>query len=365
MEVGMSYFFSNQRSVKPAIVGALFATLFVCISCEPEAVKTKESLRIVSWNIQNLFDAVEDGTEYTEFTAAGGWTEERLAHRLELLAVAAKALLSPGVPDVIVLLEVENEHVLSMFRDSCLQGRGYIHQAWAGSESMAVGVGVLSRRALKDLAVHQFSVYGEEELRPVLECAINIMDEDVRIFACHWKSKLGGADETEHLRRRTALLINRRLAELADLEPKQNILLMGDLNCNIDEFDRRNRTVATALLPPTGLAMDMAGSESSILVDSKAGWDEKSKRIVFMSPWLHSDYEGSYCYSGNWETIDHILLGPGFFDKQAWEYRGFVVFDSQPFTNAAGMPFRYSPNTGLGYSDHLPVAVDLNFVPLP
>ena len=44
------------------------------------------------------------------------------------------------------------------------------------------------------------------------------------------------------------------------------------------------------------------------------------------SPWLSHDAEaeppGSYRYGGQWETIDHLLLGPGLFDERGLSYAG-------------------------------------------
>ncbi len=92
-----------------------------------------------------------------------------------------------------------------------------------------------------------------------------------------------------------------------------------------------------------------------------------SAPLALFSPWY--DYrdagrapEGSYRYRGTWETIDHLLLGPGLFDAAGVSYAGsdrFTVI-SDGLLDAEGSPRRFlrGPPPG-GYSDHLPLRLDL------
>jgi hypothetical protein len=71
--------------------------------------------------------------------------------------------------------------------------------------------------------------------------------------------------------------------------------------------------------------------------------------------------EGSYYYRDEWETIDHFLLSSGFFDGLGWEFGECEVVNTPPFTNARGYPNAYTPRTGAGLSDHLPLMLSLRF----
>lgn len=342
-----------------------FLLPLLSFSCRSEPPPDTASLRILSWNIQTLFDAVDAGTEYQEYINEAGWDELAYSHRLKLISKAFDAIMEDRPPDIIFLQEVENEAVLNDLRETCLKSRGYRWQVFSGGESLALGTGIFSRYPLSSCISHTTHREGESILRPVFECEVEAPGGSIRLFSCHWKSKLGGADETESLRMRAASIINARLSELMLHDPDSLFLIAGDLNTNADEFLRRGGGVATALLPCTPQSLSLEGAHEALLVGAEAGVCPSFERIVFMSPWFTSPYEGSYFYNGLWESIDHILLSPGFFDGLGWEYRAFSVFDGEPFTRGNGTPFRYSPANGLGYSDHLPLVMDLYFAGLP
>lgn len=332
-----------------------------CASCSLSGDVSDPVMRLVSWNVQTLFDGEADGNEYEDYGADSGWNTERFMHRLETLREAFDVLCAAGVPTLFVLQELENEASLGALRETCLGGRGYCWQAWAGLEGAALGIGLLSRVPLSAFHTHALACEEEAALRPILECVLEAPGAPMRIFACHWKSKLGGADKTEYLRCGAASLINRRIAALKAAGDTLPILVVGDLNCNTNEFERRGGSTATALLPLEALDAGLPGSGQSILIGQGTGEYAPDGRLVFRSPWYDAAYEGSYYFAGDWEQIDHILMDPGFFDRSGWVYRGFSVFETSPFVRD-GVPFRYSAHNGLGLSDHLPIAADFIFL---
>ncbi|HDY87630.1 MAG TPA: hypothetical protein ENH82_05865 [bacterium] len=56
------------------------------------------------------------------------------------------------------------------------------------------------------------------------------------IFNNHWKSKLGGAEETEFQRLEVAALIAGKLREIHLEQPYADIVVLGDLNENVVEY---------------------------------------------------------------------------------------------------------------------------------
>lgn len=339
------------------LTAGLLACLLAGISCALEAEQAGESMRIASWNVQTLFDGVVNGSEYDDFGAASDWDAARFQQRLEGLKDAFDVFCEAGLPTVLVLQEIENEETLTALRRVCLDRRGYRWQAWAGRENGALGVGVLSRVPLAGCRTHVLASEEEPDLRPVFECIVQEPGGDVRLFACHWKSKLGGARETEALRRGAAGLINRRIRALRTAGDRLPNLVLGDFNCNPDEFSRTGEEEATAILPVSHADRGLPGSGLSLLLGDRAHAERADGRLVFMSPWQDSVYEGSYYYDGEWERIDQFLLGPGFFGGDSWVYRGFTVLETAPFVRD-GVPFRFAAHNGLGCSDHLPIAVD-------
>ena len=63
------------------------------------------------WNVENLFDDVDNGTEFPDYDPAGQVGHRGIPPAGDTVAeVIRKAV--PGGPDVLVLQEVENENAL-------------------------------------------------------------------------------------------------------------------------------------------------------------------------------------------------------------------------------------------------------------
>ncbi len=327
-------------------------------------------LTAASWNLEAFFDAEEAGAEYGEYTEAAGWTEAKFRGRMERLTAAAAAMAEGG-PDLLAVQEIENAATLEALAAGPLAEFGYRWTAFAGEPGGALGVGLLSRYALSAVRVHSVGTPGAEAPRPILEARLEPGGAPLAVFVCHWKSKLGGEEATEERRRASAASLGRRVAELAAADPAVGVLALGDLNENVDEFERRGAGYPTALLPDTDeaeRALEAARANAAfafvgpalVVTAAKppeaAGLDDA---VAVYSPWLESAWPGSYRYQGGWETIDHALVARSLFDGAGWEYAAFSVVDLPPLTDASGSPAGYDPRTGVGLSDHLPIVVEL------
>jgi len=353
--------------------GVVFLALSGCSNTEtkPEAPAAGESgvITLMTWNIHNLFDGVDDGFEYDEFKLAAGWSAEKYKGRVNSISAAIKQVQPP--PDILMFQEIES---LKNFEDiaASLAG-GYSWSHFANNPGAALGIGILSKLPISETKVHSVSVEGETTPRPVLETRIRAKSEEFVIFVNHWKSKLGGDDATESVRRASARVILRRIRELWEKEPELGVIAAGDLNENYDEFFRQNGEVISALIPDdpycaqlTGCVTDEGdnpGRQKDFIVISKnkppvpVNFPEGT--IVLFSPWFKDIENGSYFYSHNWETIDHFLISKQFFNSSGLEYDKAEAANYQPFINAAGTPASYNMKTGTGLSDHLPLLLTL------
>jgi endonuclease/exonuclease/phosphatase family metal-dependent hydrolase len=354
--------------------GTLALILLLAAGCGPGrpgggALKTgTESVRVMTWNVQALFDGTETGNEYGEYRGAA-WNREKYAARLNGLAQALDNL--EAAPDILALEEVENAGVLKDLADRMPPGRGYRWTFFANNPDHSLGLGVLSRLPFVKTAVHSLGYQDGTIPRPVLELWVEADGAPLALFVCHWKSKLGGEEATEKMRRGAARIILRRIREIEETHPSMPVLIAGDLNENHDEFYRRGGTAPTALVPDDPAAAETA--ESGGTETPPAGFLILSKNrppvpeffppdsIGFYSPWMEALREGSYRYRDEWETIDHFLLSSGFFDGSGWEFGACEVVDTPPFTDSQGYPRAYNPRTGAGLSDHLPLMLSLRF----
>jgi len=367
-------------------LGLLCALLLVlaagCAGCdisgaEEKAPEKQGSIAIMTWNIQALFDGVENGTEYAEYTESADWNREKYQGRLNVIAKAIDGMEEK--PDIIALQEVESATVVTDLA-AALSGRyGWTH--FAVIPEMALGVGLLSRFPLSEAKSHSVNIAGEIAPRPMLEARIAVAAADgaslaLTLFVCHWKSKLGGDDATESTRRASARIILRRIRELMKTEPDLPVIIMGDLNENFDEFYRRSGAAISALLPDDPRAAEFSGLygldgddpgitarigelQKDFIILSKnkppAARYFPAGVVTLYSPWAEELQDGSYYYKSDWETIDHFLLSSQLFDGTGWEFESCEVVNYPPFVSAKGFPVAYNPRTGSGLSDHLPL----------
>ena len=353
-------------------VSAVFAVLAGCIAIEPdEEEKPKErSVILMTWNVHNLFDGKDNGYEYNEFLESSGWSTEKYLGRINAIS-AAIGSVEPR-PDIILLQEIESLKILEDLALSMSGGYSWSH--FANNPGAAVGLGILSRLPLLETRAHSITIGGDTTPRPVLETRVNTEEGEFVFFGCHWKSKLGGDDTTEDVRRASARVILRRIRELWESEPDLGVIVAGDLNENHDEFYRRGANVVCALVPDDPYSAELtgcldadsgeiAGLQKDFIVTSKNKPPEPvyspQGAVVLFSPWAGDLENGSYFYSYNWETIDHFLVSYQFFDNAGLEYETVTIVNGQHFTNANGMPVPYNLRTGAGLSDHLPLLLAL------
>lgn len=321
------------------------------------------TVTVVSYNVQNLYDAADDGGEYREYTAAGGWNEALYTAKLRAVGQALRTA-APGGADLVALQEVEHYGAARRLVTLELARAGYRHVVWLPDPHSGNGPVVLSKLPVRRVGALWVEGTADTTLRPILEVEVALgaapEARSVFLFNNHWKSKLGGSAETEPLRRRAAQALAGRLREIYAADPAADVIVAGDLNVSVDEYERRQGRYPTALMPA-------AAADGGALPVTAAAPAAGAAPELF-SPWFaYRDAGrlplGSYRYKGSWETIDHLLLGAGLFDAAGVSYAGgdrFTVV-SDGLLAADGGPWRFigSPWPG-GYSDHLPLRLELD-----
>jgi len=375
----------KQQTFWVVIVACLLVT--GCAGCATPVEETAGDsglLTMMTWNVHNLFDGEDNGYEYDEFLQSSGWSAEKYQGRINTVTDAIKRI--DPQPDIILLQEIES---LKILKDLSLSlNKGYSWSHFAGNPGSAIGLGIISRCPLLDVKIHSITIDSDTAPRPVLEARIQAKEASAAksgskekrslegeepqgasnksfvIFVCHWKSKIGGDEATENTRRACARVILRRVKELWENESDLGIIIAGDLNQNHDEFYRQNASMICALLPDDiYCARASGGIQKDFIVISKNMPPEAvnfpEKTITFYSPWIKELENGSYFYRNNWETIDHFLISPQFFNTSKWKYEKTKIINIAPFANPSGIPSPYNSRTGLGISDHLPLMLFL------
>ena len=357
----------------PMVLLAVAGCVAGCAASEPRVVA-----RILSYNVHNLFDDVDDGGEYAEFTSDAGWTRDAYYRRLDRLGEAVRLVSAGRRLDIVTLQEVESAKVAADLARDFLRGFRYISSGPPGVSTTSVVV--LSRRRpirvrahrVAELVVVPGSGGAAVALRRPGRDAVDVTfsSPGLRLVAVHWKSQGGGEAATEPQRILEAALVHDVIADDAGPLP---VILVGDLNADVDQHRRFDRAWPTAIkrvedvadaarrfgpLRP-GIRFVGAGTgdggepgDGGATGDGSGG--AASSALVFRSLWEGVPDGGTYRYRGEWSRLDQAFL------HAPASYAGTLEVGSHPtLTDRDGGPFGFSPRTGAGYSDHFPILVTL------
>lgn len=302
--------------------------------------------RIAFYNAENFFDCLHDpGKNDHDFTPTGikGWGAAKFTQKRNRLFKVIAALDAECPLAALGMAEVENARVL---RELCLGtplrylGFDFVH--FESRDPRGIDVALLYRSDLLriDTAFACPLVIPPDTLsrtRDILyvrarPCQGVSLPDPLHLLVSHFPSKYGGVLATDAKRAAAACLLRRMLDTIHALDSQSFVVSMGDFNTEPDD-DLLQRLDA---FPFVNLM--------------KAGTWPRGK--------------GSHKYRERWGTIDHIYLKQAFLPRLR-EGRAFLFdrdFLLMPDDKYLGMkPFRtfYGARCLGGYSDHLPVYIDV------
>lgn len=344
-------------------IGVVFTAAFVALSLCSSRCSVLDlpprTLTMLSYNLQTLFDDRDDGVEFTGWSVAKGqWDTAGYRLRLNNLAAAIEAAV-PGGPDVLILQEIENRRVADDLA-GLLPGKWPTRIA-SEDDGRAFRCAVLSRLPLLEANAHSVQTGPEgsgEDLRPLLEVALDAEGTRLTVLAAHWKSKLGGAEATEPVRRAQAALAARRISEILAEDPRAEVVLAGDLNEGPDEWSRISGAYPTALLSREEAARAPEYADRILIAGAPEEAGLATEGLVLWSPWAEAG-GWSYLYEGAEERIDHFLLSPGLLDDRGLTFRAFRSDPPRGLLREDGSPWKWVTRDREGYSDHLPIRMEL------
>lgn len=317
---------------------------------------TPDKVVIASWNVENLFDTIDDPDNPGDdgFTPGGWmrWTEARYALKLQHLS----DIIVQMRPDVMCLTEIENRRVLADLVRILRERHGYelpviLHRD--GKEKRGIDVAMLAKYAPTSTNWLR-TVVGQRE---VLACDFVIAGKPFTVLVNHWKSQLGKRVEVEEIRRKEARSVRAYLDARLQADPASAILVAGDFN------DSLNSPILT--------------EEAQMVPDLQRVLTDRSGRLLFnLAGDLPEETRATYFYAAGkvWNTMDSISVTRGLLDQKVphpslWRVRqnSYCVFKSPEQCSEMGapLPFRRVRNREIGdvfmtgYSDHFPVCVEL------
>jgi predicted extracellular nuclease len=320
------------------------------LNCTANAADVDRELFVVYWNVENLFDTIDDPNvegdeEFTPGTAKG-WTKERLTIKLRNLARVLKDANDGRGPDVLGLGEIENrdtvEQLLVHLRPL---GREYkiIHQDSPSGRGIDCAIVYDAKRVT--LLEHHFHAVSALKTREIVEGKFRFESCEFHLFANHWPSK----GNPQSARVAAATVLRARIDKILASDESAEMVVIGDLN--------------------------ETPSEPAVSKTLRTWGDAKSlhPNVLFNSTWkMHMDEKaGTYVYKNKWEVIDHVILSPGLVDEKGLRWKSdstqTLMNEYQMFHPQTGIPRpsrSYSRNSfhDDGFSDHLPIRCILELV---
>ena len=299
------------------------------------------ALLLVSWltlvelNCENLFDCYHDSLKQdTEWLPASvrKWTPDRYWRKVNNIGQEILSCQEDGLPDLVALVEVENDSVLrDLTRRSLLRNAGYQYLMTQSPDVRGIDVALLYQPfSFRPICYDELDVQPMEGMRPtrdILYVQGETMNGDtLHVFVVHAPSRYGGEKATRPNRR---VVMKRIVGAIHLLPPDAKVIVAGDFN-------------------------DYADSPSLLFLEGH-GLHNVTKDVVG----THGA-KGTYRYKGRWQSIDHVLVSTVLCDSVAQTFVHDTPFLLEEDKKYGGFkPFRtyngYSYQRG--FSDHLPLVV--------
>lgn len=316
------------------------------------SITAQDSLRIAFYNVENLFDTVDNpDREDEEFLPEGRkkWTTERYEAKLERLSEVANML---DMPDIIGVCEVENATVLSDWAARSDFGAGryqFVHYDSPDLRGIDAALLYNSERftLVDSRKVHvDFPLWLEPEgytSRDIIVAELEDQQGDhLHLLVNHWPSRRGGTEFSQHRRFRVAAAVRKTVAEIQLADSTAQIVIMGDFN---DEPNNLSVRQALGTLPWQAEQAMLPG----LLYNTFAVEVDTSQQDV-----------GTYNYKGDWNLLDQFII-TGFSFGSKWQMGRALIFHDERLLYQGRRPNRTygGPNYYGGFSDHLPIVLEL------
>lgn len=326
---------------------------FLCLVNGVIQGQEKAVFRVVFYNVENLFDTRNDSlTADDDYTPLGRqrWNSDRYHQKLLHISQALQAVGEGHLPAIIGVAEVENKRVLLdlTLKTGLTEGDyGIVHAD--SPDSRGIDVALLYQKSVFQILKNEFfpvELKGKETTRDILYSkGVFAGCDTVHFFVCHFPSMRGGEAKSEWKRIQAASILKQKIDSIQGVYAEALIVVMGDLN-------GRGNTLAQRTLG----TLDPSVSEISSLQLYNTGY------------YLLGRPEGSYRYRGEWQTLDHLIVSGGLLDgehrlqssRRMWIYAAeFLLEEDRATYGSRPKPTYRGPRYLGGYSDHLPVFIDL------
>ena len=335
----------------------LFIVLILCniSATAQEKLTSDKSFTVMSYNVENLFDTINDPDKDDEdFLPAGKqqWTAEHYTKKLEQLSKVIAAPNAKNLPVIIGLYEIENKAVVEALASTARLKKGkYGVVHYESPDKRSIDVAMMYRKN-KFTVLSSKALYvrlPEEPPHPTRDIlyvkGVAGKSDTLHLFFNHWPSRRGGEAGSEKNRITAATVLRHAIDSIFKSNAQAKIICMGDFN----DYPTNNsicKTLKTDSLPA------VSGTEN----------------LFNLCYELEKKNEGTYYYKGDWGMLDQFIIsypvlnGTGLHVKkdaakilnEQWMlYTNKETQESKPNATYGGEKYFG------GYSDHLPIYMEL------
>ena len=291
-----------------------------------------EPLRIVSYNVENLFHPKHDSVRMDsvtfiekddyEWTPEGQrrWSYTRYYRKVENIARVLTNIGEWDGVDIVGLQEVENALCVKRLCYT-LRPSEYDFVHYESPDPRGIDVALIYKKARVDTLRTRAIPIPQLTTRDILYVETLVDKKDtLHLFVCHLPSQRGGAAESEWKRTTVKAVLQRSIDSVYSLHPEAKIIVMGDFNSEPKE--------------------DLRGVKNRM-----------------------KELTGTHKYQGRWTCLDQFYTSPSLDSlsraeiyNAAWiQEPDEKYLDLRPKRTYNG--FRYQKD---GFSDHLPIVLTVS-----
>ncbi len=312
---------------------------------------------IAFYNLENLFDTINDTTKFDErspimeMKANRAEVYKKKVHNMARVIADIGSDVTHNTPAIIGVSEIENREVLEdVVNDPFLLQKDYGIVHFHSPDVRGIDVGLLYQKSLFTpiyTSSHELKIYNDLTRKRIytrdqLLVSGKLEGEMIHIIVGHWPSRSGGEARSRPKRIAAAKLTKRIMDSLQSKDPYAKIFTMGDFNDD-----------------PTNTSI------KDILKAKKDRKDVGLKGIYNPMEAMAKKGLGSNAYRDAWSLFDQILITKPLLEKDYSSFRFYKagIFGKNYLINKKGRwkgyPFRSFADGGFtnGFSDHFPVYV--------
>ncbi len=310
-----------------------------------------DTIQIVFYNVENLFDHLDDPkTLDDDFTSSGNhyWTKKRYDQKLNKIGQSIIHTSDWQYPTIIGLCEVENRSVLLDFINTpLLKAHPYAIIHHDSEDRRGIDVAVIYDSSIVESLDYRFipvSLNDGYKSREIVYLKISLCEDTLHLFLNHWPSRYQGVLRSESRRMLASQLVKDLCDSITAHDDNANIIIMGDFNDEPQNKSIQNLTEYFTKEKPLNQL-------TNVMKD------------------MHRDY-GTIKYKGIWYLFDQFIVsnslltndnGLCILEKPRIGVSNFLLEEDKkylgkkPFRTYVG--FKYND----GYSDHLPIILKVGF----